>query len=141
LTQVFFYHGAADKLAAAGALLGKAAAQKKPVLVYAPEAGQAGELDRLLWTQNALAFIPHCRADSPLAPETPILICERMDTAPTVERLMNLGAETPPDFDRFASLIEVVGADENDRAAGRQRARLYKEQGHEVQFIDLSERA
>ena len=35
MTQVFFYHGAADKLAAACALLGGAYAKNKPVLVFA----------------------------------------------------------------------------------------------------------
>ena len=34
-TQVFFYHGASDKIAAACALLGGACAKNKPVLVYA----------------------------------------------------------------------------------------------------------
>ncbi len=35
LTQVFFYHGASDRLAAACALLSGAYAKKKPMLVYA----------------------------------------------------------------------------------------------------------
>lgn len=140
MTQVFFYHGAADKLAAACALLGKAAAQKKPVLVYAPQAEVAGMLDRLLWTQPALGFVPHCRADSPLAAETPILLTDKLDQLPQDERLMNLGPEIPPGFSRFQSLIEVVGQEDDDRSAARDRVKFYKDRGYEVRYFDLSER-
>ncbi len=141
MTQVFFYHGAADKLAAACGLLVKAWAQKKPVLVFAPEASLASDLDRLLWTQPATGFVPHCRADSPLAAETPIIITAKLDELPQEERLMNLGREIPPNFSRFASLIEVVGEEEGDRLAARDRVRFYKDRGYEVRYFDLSKPA
>lgn len=139
MTQVFFYHGAPDKLAAACSLLGKAAAQKKPVLVYAPQPEVAGLLDRLLWTQSALGFVPHCRADSPLAAETPILIADSLEQLPQDERLMNLGPAVPPGFSRFQSLIEVVGQEEADRTAARDRVKFYKDRGYEIRYFDLSE--
>ncbi|HMU99721.1 MAG TPA: DNA polymerase III subunit chi [Rhodocyclaceae bacterium] len=137
MTQVFFFHGARDKLAAACSLVGKAWGQRKPVLVYAPDGESAAELDRLLWTQSALSFIPHCRADSPLAPETPVLIASTLDTPSGHQRLMNLSQDVPPGLTRFESVIEVVGEEESERSAGRQRARYYKEQGIPVQFFDL----
>jgi DNA polymerase III subunit chi len=52
LTQVFFYHGASDKIAAACALLGGAYAKNKPMLVYAPEKEVASGVDRMLWTHQ-----------------------------------------------------------------------------------------
>ena len=67
MTQVFFYHGASDRIAAACALIGGAWAKRKPLLVYAPDKPVAESIDRLLWTRDQLSFIPHCRADSPLA--------------------------------------------------------------------------
>lgn len=140
MTQVFFYHGAPDKLAAACSLLGKACAQKKPVLVYAPQPEVAGLLDRLLWTQPALSFVPHCRADSPLAGETPILIADALEQLPQDERLMNLGPAVPPGFSRFQSLIEVVGQEEEDRTAARDRVKFYKDRGYEIRYFDLSEK-
>ncbi len=140
MTQVFFYHGASDRLAAAAALIGGAWSQRKPLLIYVPDAPVADSLDRLLWTQAQLSFIPHCRADSPLASETPILIADRIDAAPQEERLMNLSRAIPPGFERFQSLIEVVGRDEDDRLAARERVRQYKEQGCDVRYFDLSER-
>jgi DNA polymerase-3 subunit chi len=140
LTQVFFYHGAADKIAAACALLSGAYAKKKPMLVFAPEKEIANSVDRMLWTQPALSFVPHCRADSPLAAETPILITDSLETLPQDERLMNLSQIVPPGFSRFQSLIEVVGQADDERAAARDRVKFYKDRGYEVRYFDLSER-
>jgi DNA polymerase-3 subunit chi len=140
LTQVFFYHGAADKIAAACALLSGAYAKKKPMLVFAPEKEIANSVDRMLWTNPALSFVPHCRADSPLAAETPILITDSLETLPQDERLMNLSQIVPPGFSRFQSLIEVVGQADDERAAARDRVKFYKDRGYEVRYFDLSER-
>ncbi|MBS1131376.1 MAG: polymerase chi subunit, HolC [Proteobacteria bacterium] len=140
MTEVFFYHGASDKIAAACALLSGAYAKKKPMLVYALEPEVANGIDRMLWTNAALSFVPHCRADSPLAAETPILITDTLETIPQDERLMNLSQEIPPGFSRFHSLIEVVGQDESDRLAARDRVKFYKDRGYEVRYFDLSDR-
>lgn len=140
MTQVFFYHGAADRITAACALLSGAYVKKKPMLVYAIDQAVASSIDRMLWTHSALSFVPHCRADSPLAAETPILITDKLDSIPQDERLMNLSREIPPGFSRFESLIEVVGQDEDDRTAARDRVKFYKDRGYEVRYFDLSDR-
>lgn len=140
MTQVFFYHGAADKIAAACALLGGAYAKRKPMLVFAPDSDIANSIDRMLWTHSALSFIPHCRTDSPLAAETPILITDSLESIAQDERLMNLSQEIPPGFSRFESLIEVVGQEEEERGAARERVKFYKDRGYEVRYFDLSER-
>ena len=140
MTQVFFYHGASDRIAAACALIGGAWAKCKPLLVYAPDKPVAESIDRLLWTRDQLSFIPHCRADSPLAAETPILIAERLAADAGGERLMNLGNAIPQGFERFASLIEVVGQADDERQAARERVHQYKSLGCEVRYFDLSDR-
>lgn len=140
MTQVFFYHGAADKIAAACALLSGAYAKKKPMLVYAVDNSVASSIDRMLWTHSALSFVPHCRADSTLAAETPILITDNLETIAQDERLMNLSQEIPPGFSRFESLIEVVGQEESDRTSARERVKFYKDRGYEVRYFDLSDR-
>ena len=140
MTQVFFYHGASDKIAAACALINGAWSKRKPILVYAPEKSIADHVDRMLWTREQLSFVPHCRADSPLAAETPILITDSLDTIPQDDRLMNLSRDIPPGFSRFQSLIEVVGQADDEREAARERVRFYKDRGYEVRYFDLSER-
>lgn len=140
MTQVFFYHGASDKIAAACALLGGAYAKGKPMLVFAPDKAIANGIDRMLWTQPALSFVPHCQADSPVAAETPIVITDTLDNIPQDERLMNLSQIVPPGFSRFQSLIEVVGQEEDERSAARDRVKFYKDRGYEVRYFDLSAR-
>lgn len=138
MTQIFFYHNAADRIAATVALIGKAFAQKKALLVYAPDGEVAGTLDRQLWMHPPTGFVPHVRGDSPLAGETPVLITDKLDSLPQDERLINLSAEVPPGFSRFTSVIEVVGQDEDERLAGRERVKFYKDRGYEIKYFDLS---
>ena len=142
LTQIFFYHNAADRIAAAAALIGRAYAAGKPLLVYAPRREAADALDRVLWQHPPGSFVPHVRIDSPLAAQTPILIAGDLpEELPQSERLMNLGDSIPPGFSRFSSVVEVVGQDAEERLAGRERVKFYKDRGYAVSFIDCAENA
>jgi DNA polymerase-3 subunit chi len=60
---------------------------------------------------------------------TPIWLIEPGAAAPQPGVLLNLGPKVVPDFGRFERLIEVVGVDEADRVAARQRWRSYEAQG------------
>jgi DNA polymerase-3 subunit chi len=141
VTQIFFYHNAIDRIAAAAALLGKAYRQGKAVLVYAPEANLAEALNRHLWTTPPTGFVPHVSGTSPLAEETPIVITADVTASAQNERLLNLSAEVPPAFSRFTSVIEVIGQDDEDRRAGRERAKFYKDRGYAIQYFDLAEKS
>ena len=140
MTQIFFYHNAADRIATAAALIGKAFLQRKALLVYAPDAGIAGTLDRQLWVHPATGFIPHVHSDSPLTDQTPVLIADNLDATTHSERLFNLSSAIPPGFSRFSSVIEVVGRDDGERQAGRERARFYKDRGYAIKYYDLAEK-
>ena len=139
MTQIFFYHNAADRVAAAAALIGKAYAQRKALLVYAPDDEVAGALDRQLWMAPPTGFLPHVRSGSPLAGETPVVIADDLAALPHSERLFNLSAEIPPGFSRFASVIEVVGRHQDERLAGRERVKFYKDRGYAISYFDLAE--
>lgn len=139
MTQIFFYHNAADRIAAAAALIGKAYQQKKGLLVYAPDAEIAGTLDRHLWMHPPAGFLPHVRSSSPLAAETPVVIADTLEALPHDERLFNLSDEIPGGFSRFASVIEVVGRQDDERQAGRERVKFYKDRGYAIKYFDLAE--
>ena len=139
MTQIFFYHNAADRIAAAAALIGKAYQQKKGLLVYAPDDDVAGALDRHLWMAPPTGFVPHVRSSSPLASETPVVITDELESLPHNERLFNLSDEIPGAFSRFTSVIEVVGRDERERLAGRERVKFYKDRGYAIKYFDLAE--
>ncbi|MGH8720538.1 MAG: DNA polymerase III subunit chi [Burkholderiales bacterium] len=138
MTRVDFYFNAADRLQVACRLAGKALAQGKRLLIYAPQAETAQSIDRLLWTWPATGFVPHCRAGDALAPDTPVLIAAEADAAAGCDILLNLGQQTPPAFERFERLLEVVACDEADRQAARERYRFYRERGYSVAHHDLA---
>jgi DNA polymerase-3 subunit chi len=139
MTRIDFYFNAADKLQVACRLAGKALLQRKRMLIYVPHAETAQRLDRLLWTWPATGFVPHCAPQHPLAGDTAVLIGLEPGDAPGCEVLLNLGAETPPAFERFERLLEVVAADdEPERAAARARYRFYRERGYGIADHDLA---
>jgi DNA polymerase-3 subunit chi len=141
VTSIDFYFNAKDRLQVACRLAGKALAQAKRMLIYAPEPEVASRIDRLLWTWPAIGFVPHCALHHPLAPDTPLLIAADAETPPGCELLLNLGRDCPPHFERFERLLEVVGADEAEREAGRSRYRFYRERGYKIANHDLAKEA
>jgi DNA polymerase III subunit chi len=138
VTTIDFYFNATDRLQVACRLAGKALAQKKRLLIYAPEAEVAERIDRLLWTWPAVSFVPHCAPHDPLAPHTPVLIAADAQTPPECPLLLNLAAGCPPHFERFERLLEVVSGDEAERQAARTRYRYYQERGYRIASHDLA---
>jgi DNA polymerase-3 subunit chi len=137
MTRIDFYTQVDNKLRFAGKLCAKALAQKLRVNVYAPDHALAERFDRLLWTDNAVGFIPHCRADAPLAPETPVLIHTQEGALQHDDLLINLDPAWPPFFSRFERVIEIVGTDPEDAAAARERFRFYRDRGYALQTHDM----
>ena len=138
MTSIDFYFNAEDRLQVACRLAAKAASQKKRLLIHAPDAQTASEIDRTLWTWQAVGFVPHCAAHDPLAAETPVLIGAGEETPPGCDLLLNLGAECPPHFERFARLLEIVGTGEDERSAGRERYKFYQSRGYKIANHDLA---
>jgi DNA polymerase-3 subunit chi len=107
------------------------------MLVYASEPEVAARIDRMLWTWPAIGFVPHCFAHDPLAAETPVLIAA--EEAPAgCDVLLNLSPACPPHFERFERLLELVGTDEPEKNAGRERYRFYRDRGYEIRNHDLA---
>ena len=138
MTSIDFYFNAADRLQVACRLAGKAVAQGRSLLVYAPEGDTASRIDKLLWTWPATGFVPHCALHDPLAPDTPVLIAAGADLPQRCDVLLNLSTVCPPHFERFERLLEVVSADEDERAAGRERYKFYKSRGYAIGNHDLA---
>ncbi|MCK9381712.1 MAG: DNA polymerase III subunit chi [Sulfuritalea sp.] len=138
MTQITFLHGARDRLQAIAAWLARTGSEGKRVLVYVPASERGEQLDRLLWTQPATGFTPHCRADDKLATETPIILAAGLDHPPHDGCLLNLSDEIPPGFSRFQQLVEIISADDGDRLPGRERFRFYRERGYPLEAQDIS---
>jgi DNA polymerase III subunit chi len=137
MTRIDFYSNAASRLLVACQLTAKAVSQGLRVLVFAPDDALARTFDRQLWTFQPTSFVPHCTAGDRLAPETPVLIAGSIPDAEHAGLLVNLAHECPPSFARFGRLIEIVGAEEQERLAARTRWRFYRERGYEVNHVEL----
>ena len=137
MTSIDFYFNAADRLQVACRLAAKAVSQNKRMLVYVPDAETASRVDRMLWTWPAIGFVPHCMALDALAPETPVLIGAD-ETPDNCEIILNLAAACPPHFERFTRLLELVGADDEEKKSGRDRFRFYRDRGYQIANHDLA---
>ena len=140
MTSIDFYTHVADRLEVVAKLVAKAFALHGSVRVLTANPESTDALDRLLWIQPAIAFLPHCRIGDRLAAETPIWIDHALEHQGPAAVLINLHAEPPPFFSRFERLAEIVGADPADIAAGRERYRFYRERGYELRTHRLDER-
>ena len=138
MTRISFLHGAPDRIQSAAHWLQQAWSNRQAVLVYVPDAEQATRLDRMLWTQPALSFLPHCRQDATVAGKTPILLTDRLDAPPHEGCILNLSNELPPTFSRFEHLVEIVSIDDADRLPARERFKFYRDRGYAIESRDIS---
>ena len=139
MTRIDFYTNAADKLATACRIVAKGYQLRHRIVVACPDPETAQRIDRMLWTSPATAFIPHCAATDALAPLTPVVIDYRGDETVHDQVLVNLKPEWPPLFTRFERLIEIVTAEDEDRALARGRYKFYRDRGYEIRTHDLNE--
>jgi DNA polymerase-3 subunit chi len=138
LTSIDFYFNAEDRLQVACRLAGKALVRGTRLLIYAPQPETASRIDRMLWTWPAIGFVPHCMAHDRLAPDTPILVSADEDVPGGCDVLLNLGEASPPHFARFERLLELVGRSDEEKAAGRERYRFYRDRGYAIANHDLA---
>ena len=138
MTSIDFYFNAEDRLQVACRLAAKAATQNTRMVIYAPDGDTASRIDKLLWTWQATGFMPHCAAHDPLAAETPVLIAAGEEAPEGYGVLLNLSSECPPHFERFERLCELVGRDDEEKKAGRDRYRYYRDRGYKITDHDLA---
>lgn len=139
MTRIDFYTRVDDKYRFACKLCAKAVASRLRVNVFTPDEAATERLDQLLWTLPATGFVPHCRADHPLAAETPILIHHAPVDFLHDDILLNLNDAWPPFFGRFHRLLEIVSTDEADVQQARERFRFYRDRGYELTTHDMSQ--
>jgi DNA polymerase-3 subunit chi len=139
MTSIDFYTHVADRLEIAARLVAKAFAQHGNVRVLTPDPVTTDALDRALWLKPPIAFLPHCRVGSALAGQTPIWVDHVDDHPGPAAVLINLQRSPPSFFSRFERLAEIVGVDEAEVAAGRDRYRYYRERGYELRSHSLAE--
>lgn len=141
MTAVAFHFNVPDRRAYTCRLLRKAYRSGARVVVTG-ESAQLAELDRLLWTFEALEFIPHWRGAAvdelpARLHATPVLLSTGHSARFGHDVLVNLGRDVPQAYTQYARIIEVVSRDDLDRDGARGRWRQYSAEGcpierHEV---------
>lgn len=99
--------------------------------VHLASADEARELDELMWTFRDRSFLPHALVDS--GNGEPVLLGCGQEPATDCHLLINLAPEVPAFFSRFERVAEVVDADPQIRAQGRERFRFYKDRGYPLE--------
>jgi DNA polymerase-3 subunit chi len=141
--HIQFYHNTVDRVALVCELLGNAQGNGRRAAVLCPDAALAQQLDNRLWTFPPGSFIPHVRAGSPLAAETPIVIGIAGTGVdwPHTDLLFNLGDEIPSGVERFRMVVEIVGHTEADRQPARARWKHYQNLQFPLKAFDAERRA
>ncbi len=96
----------------------------------------ADDLDGLLWEYPRDRFLPHARLADASGSE-PVTVGTEDEEPTHDEVLINLAAEIPAFFNRFERVSEVVLA--NQRAAGRERYRRYRDGGYPLFHHELGD--
>ena len=137
MTDIAFHTGIANPLDYACRLLRKAYRSGARVAVHA-EPALLDRLDQALWTFEPLEFVPHAvlprdGADPGRLALSPIVLVKGDGVAPAEYRIgVTLAGSDVPDVGAFDRLIAIVGVDDAQREAGRQRWRDYQRAGHAV---------
>lgn len=131
MTSIDFHSNVIDRLTYTCRLVRKARAAQCRIVLLAGDTRQQAELDEALWTFSATDFLTHCAPSHPHAAHTPIiLVADDVAELPHHQVLINLSGRMPAHFARFERMFEIIGDDEADKAAGRDRYRYYKDRGY-----------
>ncbi|MGD9387411.1 MAG: DNA polymerase III subunit chi [Gammaproteobacteria bacterium] len=107
------------------------------VYLHAGSADAARKVDELLWTFRDGSFVPHALdaddLDEATAERTPVRIGAETEPHFEAELLINLDRQVPLFFSRFDRVAEIVGGDDDDKAAARERFRFYRDRGYTVE--------
>lgn len=137
MTRIEFFFNVDDKLEKVVGLAESAIKKGRRLMLYSADAQSTDSLEQYLWSKPAIAFLPHCRPNHALAAETPIIVDWQGELLVHDDVLVNLQTQHPPFFSRFRRLIEIVGVDEEDKAAARIRYRFYRDRGYEIKSFDV----
>jgi DNA polymerase-3 subunit chi len=143
MTRIEFFFNVEHKLHKIADFSEKAIAKGRRLMILSENTDSTVAIEKFLWTYSALSFLPNCRADHPLAMDTPVVIDHRAMNEHNTELLhddilINMQVNQPPFFSRFRRLIEIVGIDEDDKAQARLRFKFYRDRGYEIRTFDAS---
>jgi DNA polymerase-3 subunit chi len=141
MTQVDFYI-LKDSSPRAQALLTcrlseKAYKKGHQVFINTNSGEQLKQLDDMLWTFSTGSFLPHACYEGKTDSTQPVLLGHAIEPEGPSDVLVNLSNDVPAFFSRFNRVAELVGGDETQRQAARERYRFYKDRGYTLNTHNL----
>jgi DNA polymerase-3 subunit chi len=142
VTEISFHFNVPDRTDYTCRLVRKATRQGATVVMTGPPPTLA-HFDRALWTFEDLEFLPHALLRPGAAvPErlraTKVWLVADAHQVAHHEVLINLGTEAPTGFESYARLIEIVSADDDERAAARARWKHYAARGYDIKRHEVA---
>jgi DNA polymerase-3 subunit chi len=137
MTEVSFHFNVSDRTDYTCRLVRKATRSGASVVLAGPAPALA-HFDRALWTFDDLEFLPHLMprpgqsVTERLRAATKVWLVQDASDAAQHDVLVNLGRDAPAGFESFEKVIEIVSADEDDRAAARARWKHYAARGYAI---------
>ena len=104
--------------------------------IHTADEGMTAQMDDLLWVFRDRSFIPHQRTSSS---NELCAVTLNHDTLPEHrEVLVNLNPTVPDFYNEFERIVEIVGNDSTMKQQGRERFRIYKDQGAQPQHHEIN---
>ena len=138
MTEVTFYlsnkAGDGVRQALAWRIADKACKQGRLVYIHCRDADHARQLDAHFWQAPPTGFLPHALHQEGQAP---VILGHGNDPGGHHDVLINLTDQVPDFASRFQRVAEMISGAENERQAGRERFRFYRERGFPVTTHEL----
>jgi len=115
----------------------KAYKQGRQVFINTDTSEQLKQLDDMLWTFTTNSFLPHGRYEEDSDSTHPVLLGHAVEPEGPSDVLVNLSSDVPVFFSRFNRVAELVGGDEAQRQAARERYRFYQDRGYTLNTHNL----
>lgn len=140
--QVDFYilQGADEtaRLVFASRITGKAFQQGMQIYLQTENAAQVQQLNDLLWAFSPTSFLPHAIYEEGGKVAEPILLGECDPPENWNQLLISLTDQVPATAPRFTRVADLIGDDEQQKQVGRNRFRIYRDNGIEPKTHKMS---
>ncbi|MBV9576443.1 MAG: DNA polymerase III subunit chi [Gammaproteobacteria bacterium] len=122
-------------------LIEKTYQAKQKAYIHLPTQEEAVRMDALLWTYRDNSFLPHMLFDAanPSPPPIQIGYTEELHLETQQMQLFNLSSTIPVFYQQFHHLIEIVFADPIVQQSARERYKQYRDLGHALNTIKISD--
>jgi DNA polymerase-3 subunit chi len=145
MTRVEFIFNVEDKFAKAADLCEKVVAKGRQLTFVASDSAFYSGLQNALWQTATTNFLPLYAlnaAEHAAAQHLPLHFFLHGAEASSAalqqdDVLIHFLPKTPVFFSRFRYLVELVGLEEQDKAAARARFKFYRDRGYEIKTTDI----